>query len=254
MQADVAVTVHARDARTLGERIEFIQEYARMPDLPDVPNVPDRPDRPEVPDKPQVPTPYFDIGDATGKPGDVVTLSVEGGCLQHATGFHIGGGVGLDPEVERSGYGKFVAKGTKLGSFLRSYLKAQGLIVEEERDGQKVEVDQYWSIFQFFKYVAKAQSNPLPEEWWEYAVGFFSMEQERFADAVQIPNGTELFTLDVQILPETKPGEYVVTCKDEWYYATGRPRRRDFLYTSETDGPPGGWTKIETNGGTITVT
>ena len=63
---------------------------------------------PAPPPPPKVRVPYFDVGDGEGRPGDLVDIVVEAGCVHEITGFHIGGGVGMLPNVERSGYGKFV--------------------------------------------------------------------------------------------------------------------------------------------------
>jgi len=192
--------------------------------------------------------PYFDIGEATGKAGETVSLSVEGGCRYPITGFHIGGGCGKEP-VQGSGYGIFEAVGTKLGAFLRAYLKAEDMIHDEPMHQH----DHFWSTFQMAKW---EPSKALPEEWWDFALGFFSLDLARPPMATTIPSGTELFTLEVKILPGTQPGEYEVTCKDEWYYTQEHKRRRDFMYTAgrESDFASGGVTNIETLGGKITVT
>lgn len=196
---------------------------------------------------PSLPAPYFDIGEATGKAGETVSLSVEGRCRFLVNGFHIGGGCGkLD--VERSGYGLFEAVGVKLGAFLRGYLKAKDLIHDEPMHQH----DHFWSVFQMAKW---DPSKALPEEWWDFAIGFFSLDQERSAPPTTIPSGTELFTLEVKILPGTAPGEYDVTCRDEWYYTRSHQRRRDFLYTTDRDSEfaSGGITKLELGGGKIVV-
>lgn len=193
---------------------------------------------------PEEKKPYFDVGDATGKRGDTVSISVEGGCLGATNGFHIGGGVGLLPDVPRSGYGNFQAVRVELGEYLHDYLKAQGAITV---DPQGKETDHYWSIFQFIKH---DPHRALPEEWWEYALGFFSISQERIIPPIPIPSGTELFRLKIKILATTDPGEYELTCKDEHYYTHSRQRRREFLYTNDHQG----YTLIETFGGKLTVT
>ncbi len=239
MNANVTFKVHGQDSADFGRKVEAIDAIARAPQemppgLP--PTIP--PVIPDLPD-PVLPKPYVDIGDATGKAGDIVELEVEAGCRFRTNGFHIGGGCGKIDEP-RSGYGLFEATGTTLGPYLTAYLKSHGL-------------EDHWSIFQ----MVKAQPHrALPEEWWEYAVGFFSMGQERTVSPVQIPSGTKLFTLKIKILAGTPPGEYEVTCKDEWYYTNAHQRRRDFMFTADRDSPlaSGGVTKLELTGGRITVT
>lgn len=250
MKTDILVTVVAPDTMGLAKKIETIEELAAA-GIPPV----DTPAGPPIdrPGPPSVKKPYFDIGDGEGKPGDVVELVVEAGCRYLTNGFHIGGGVGLLPSIPRSGYNKFKAVGVELGSYLTSYFKSVGGI-EKVQDGAGVKwVDNYWSIFQF---VATDPHRSLPEEWWEYSVGFFSISKEKTWDPVVIPSGTGLFTLKVEILPDTEPGEYLVTCRDEHYYTNSRPRRRDFLFTAGRDSEfaRGGITKLELFGGKITVT
>lgn len=246
MNADIVVTVHGRDSVDLGRKIEAIDALARMPQ--EMPPEPGLPGVPPVVKPPIEKAPYFDIGSANGKAGDIVDLVVEAGCRFPITGFHIGGGVGMIHDIARSGYGKFEAIGVKLGAFLTNFLKAEDMIHDEPSHQH----DHFWSMFQFVK------SDPhraLPEEWWEYALGFFSIDQERTAPATTIPSGTELFTLKVKILTGTALGTYVVTCLDEHYYTQSTQRRRDFLYTANTDSPfaSGGVTKLDLTGGTITV-
>jgi len=202
---------------------------------------------PAPPPPPPARIPYFDVGDAEGRPGETVEISVEAGCIHLISGFHIGGGVGLLPNVERSGYGQFEATGVRLGKYLFDYLTAQGLIVDM--------VEKFWSIFQFVKHDRDKERFPLPEEWWEYALAFFSMSQERTVPPIRIPGGTELFTLMIKILPGTPEGQYTLTCKDEHYYTHSRQRRRDFLFTANSDSPfaSGGVTRIETFPGLLRV-
>jgi len=204
-----------------------------------------------IPDPPLAPVrkPYFDIGNGEGIPGDIVDIVVEAGCVYQINGFHIGGGVGLLPNVERSGYGKFRAVGAKLGPFLTGYL--------EEFDGEHDEPFQKhnhcWSGFQFVDWEI---NGALPEEFWEFALGFFSIEQEVGGiPPISIPGGTNLFTVRIEILPETAEGQYVLTCQDEHYYTNQRQRRRDYLFTTDTDSPlaSGGVTAIETFGGLLRV-
>ena len=245
MNADILVKVHGRDSKDLGRKIDEIDALARTPQ--EVP--PGPPDEKPPGEKPPVEPPveklpYFDIGDSSGKAGEVVELSVEGGCALKMDGFHIGGGVGLLPAVERSGYHKFEAIGVKLGAFLTAYLKAEDAIHDQPNHQHY----HFWSIFQFMKWEDKSS---LPEEWWEYAIGFFSIDQKLIIPPTTIPSGTELFTLHVKILPGTPPGDYEVTCKDVYYYTNSRPRRRDFMYT--TNDVPSGHTKLDLEGGKITV-
>ncbi len=197
---------------------------------------------------PSLPAPYFDIGEATGKAGETVSLSVEGGCRFPITGFQIGGGVGIRPFAERNGYGRFEAIGTKLGAFLRAYLKAEDMLHDEPMHQH----DHFWSIFQ----MAKGRPHrALPEEWWSFALGFFSIDQERQVPPTTIPSGTELFTLEIKILEGAEPGKYDVTCLDEWYYTQSHQRRLDLMFTANTDSPfaSGGVTKLELGGGIIRV-
>ena len=196
----------------------------------------------EPPVAPPARVPYFDVGEATGEPGETVGIVVEAGCIHPMSGFHIGGGVGLNPAEPRSGYGKFEAIGVKLGPYLRRYLKDEGAIHDQPDHVH----DHFFSTFQFMDW---DHAGALPEEWWEFALGLFSIDQARTLPPVPIPSGTHLFTLQIQILPTTAPGEYELTCKDEWYYLKSRIRRRNLEYTGEGQG----FTKIETFGGKIIV-
>lgn len=195
-----------------------------------------------------LPAPYFDIGEARGKAGETVSLRVEGGCRFPITGLHIGGGCGKLDE-ERPGYGLFEVVGAKLGDFLRAYLRAEDMIHDEPMHQH----DHFWSVFQ----MAKGEPDKaLPEEWWDFALGFFSLDERNQASPTTIPSGTELFTLEVKILPDTAPGEYEVTCLDEHYYTQSQRHRRDFMYTADRDSEfaRGGVTKLKLHGGKITVT
>jgi hypothetical protein len=210
---------------------------------------PTDPITPAPPPPPTVRRPYFDIGDGEGKPGEVVEIVVEAGCVHPINGFHIGGGVGLLPNVERSGYGLFRGVGVKLGPFLRGYLMEQDLLHDEPFHRH----DHYWSGFQF---IQARPSRPFPEEFWEYAIGFFSLDQQRAGiDPVAIPGGTELFTLQIEILDGTPEAQYTLTCEDEHYWTHGRVRRRDYLFTANAESPfaSGGVTKIETFPGLLRV-
>lgn len=186
--------------------------------------------------------PYFDVGDVTGVPGETVYVRVEGGCLHPITGFHACGGGGKT-DKPRSGYGNSRVTGVILGPFLRRHLKEQGAIHDEPDHLH----NHYWSRFQFFDWETH---HPLPEEWWEFAIGFFSLDQKRTVEPLAIPSGTHLFTLHIEILKDTKPGVYELTCLDEHYYLNSRVKRRDLEYTYSTQG----FTKVETYGGKLTVT
>ena len=204
---------------------------------------------PAPPPPPKVRVPYFDIGDGEGKPGDTVDIVVEAGCVHEINGFHIGGGCGLLPNVERSGYGKFMAVSADLGPFLRGYLEDNGLIHNEPFHKH----DHFWSGFQWVDWETKSA---LPEEFWELAVGFFSIDQKVGGiPPVAIPGGTELFTVHIQILPGTPEGQYELTCKDEHYYSQSRQRPRDYLFTANRDSEfaSGGVTDIETFSGKLRV-
>ena len=202
----------------------------------------DKPADPLPPAAPPAPVPYFDIGDATGSPGETVEVPVQAGCLHPMTGFDIGGGVGLRGDA-RSGYGKFRAVGAKLGPFLTRYLKVQDAHLHDKPD----EVGQHY--FSRFEFADWDQHEALPEEWWRFMVGLFSLEHKVTLDPIPIPIGTHLFTLMIEILSKTPPGEYELTCKDEWYYRQELQRRLDFTWTYS----PQGFTKIETFPGKITV-
>lgn len=192
------------------------------------------------------PAPYFSVGEASGAPGSTVMIDVEAGCLEPMTGFHIGGGCGVT-SAERSGYGKFRAIGARLGPYLRDHLKAEDAIHDEPGHVH----DHYFSKFVFVQWEPQAAlpQAALPEVWWEFFVGFFSLDQERGIPAITIPSGTLLFTLELEILATTKPGEYLLTMRDEYYYTSSHQRRRDFTFT----GPGQGYTALETYEGKLTV-
>lgn len=254
MNADIIVKVHGRDSTDLVRKIAAIDALARTPhELPSGPvEIPPADPPIEIVrpvDLPVLVAPYFDVGEATGKAGEIVELSIEGGCPYEMNGFHIGGGCGLLPDVPRSGYGKFEAVGFKLGPFLREYLESEDLI----HDKPMHKHDHFWSVFQF----AKARPHrALPEEWWDASCGFFSLDQARGGiSPITIPSGTEILTVSIRILPDTAPGEYIVTCKDEWFFTQSHRRRRDFMFTVTRDSPfaRGGITKLQTFNGKITV-
>ncbi len=223
------VLVQATNDVEIGRKVRAIKEIAREieNDQPDIPTVP------LPPSPPAAKAPYFDIGEATGKPGETIGILVEAGCPNPITGFHIGGGVGLDSSLQGAGYGKFKAVGVTLGKYLMDYITSQGLT-------------DFWKLFQFASWESHQS---LPEEWWEYALGFFSLSQERIVPPIAIPSGTELFTLQIEILPKTARGEYELTCKNEYYFTHARQRRRQFLFTNERQG----FTNIVTIPGKITV-
>lgn len=191
--------------------------------------------------------PYFDLGDAEGKPGELVEIPMIGGCRRPMNGFHIG--IGL------SGYGAFVCEGVILGPFLTEYMKAQGLIVEKrDAQGQFVPeewVDRYWSGFN----MVGQEEGALPTEWCDYAMAFFSIGQNRGPlPSIQIPVETHLFSFQIRILATTKPDVYDLACEDEHFYlqkgSARLGRRRDFLYQTESGG---GVTEVDCQGGKLTV-
>lgn len=242
------VNVQAHNDVEIGRKVRAITRIAAEPIEGDgQPPEADKPAEPLPPPPPPAPVPYFDVGEAEGKPGTSVLVTIEAGCVYHMDGFHIGGGVGLtlvDGEpVPRSGYGKFRATEVVIGDYLAKQLAAQNVIHTIKNDGH--EHDHYWSAFQFID----AKKRPLPEEFWEFALQGFSIDQKRVIEPFPIPSGTELFKLKIEILPGTQPGEYLLTCADERYYRNSRIRRRDYAYTYK----PQGFTKIETFPGQITV-
>ena len=172
--------------------------------------------------------PYFDIGDADGAPGETVEVEVEAGCIHLMTGFHIAGGL--------SSYGKFKPVRAILGPYLGEYLAGA-------------------RVFEKFQFV-DSKLKALPEEWWEFAVGFFSLDDRKTFQAIAIPGGTHLFTLEIKILAGTPPGKSKLTCEDEHYYTHFHQKRRDLMFTADRDSPfaRGGITEIETFGGVLTVT
>ncbi len=196
---------------------------------------------PPPPPPPPFRRPYFDVGNASGKPGDTVDILVEAGCPLPMTGFHFAGGAGKT-DAPRSGYGLFRAKGAVLGPFLRGYLKDAGAIHDEPLHQH----DHFFSMFTFYNW---DDQRALPEEWIEFIVSLFSIDQARMLGAVPIPSGTHLFTLKLEILPGTPSGEYDLTCEDEHYYTVSRVRLRDIEFSSK--GQP--YTNVECFGGKITV-
>jgi hypothetical protein len=179
--------------------------------------------------------PFFDIGDATGKKGDEVLVSVYGGSVLPMSGFHIGGGCGLNPNVERSGYSNLRAKGVHLGSYLTDYLTSH---------------DALSSAFQRFEMIEWGEVNhPLPEEWWQYALGFFTLSGGQIIPPIPIPQGTELFQVSFEILTD-KPGELGLTCINNHYYTQKKRRRRAWCYTGEGQGQH----RVDCNGGKLVVT
>ena len=239
MEFEQIVKVQAYNDAEISRKVRMIRRIAAEPIDGD--GQPDKPTDQLPPPTLPAPVPYFDVGNAIGKAGETVEILVEAYCPDPMTGFHIGGGVGLTSEP-RSGYGKFRALGATLGPYLRRYLKDEGATHNEPNHVH----DHFFSIFNFYDWeVGKA----YPEEWWEFVVGMFSIDQARTLEAIQIPSGTHLFTLRIEILDGTPAGEYELTCLDEHYYTHERYRRRKF----EFSGPGKGFTKIETFPGKITV-
>lgn len=189
---------------------------------------PERPLGPP-PTQPAERKPFFQVGEASGKPGDIVEVPVYGGCLEKIDGFHIGGGVGKTEE-ERSGYQKFQAQSAALSPYLADYLAGQDPFLK----------------FQFMDW---NENKALPEEWWEYSCLFFSIASRVTIPPVMIPSGVELFRVKIRILPTTPAREYELTCKDEHYYTNAVQRRRDWTYTFA----PQGYTEVECIGGKLTV-
>lgn len=255
MNADIVFKVHGRDPADLGRKIETIDAIARTPqevppglpgEIPPLVPPAKPPAKPpaETPDPPTTRQPYFDLGDAQGKVGELVSIPMLGGCRHPVNGLHIG--IGLD------GYGKFEMEGFTLGEFLTDYMKAQGLIVEKV-DGSGKWVDHYWSGWNMVK---NDPHRALPTEWCDVVVATFSLSQKSGpTPPIQIPVDTELFTFQIRILEKAALGEHELVCKDEYFYTHSRQRRRDFLYTTDRDSEfaRGGVTRIDTQGGKITV-
>ena len=193
--------------------------------------------------------PYFDLGNGSGKVGELVEMPMIGGCRHPVNGFHIGIGLG--------GYGNFEMEGFVLGEFLTEYMKAQGLIVEKLDDHGEIVpgvwIDHYWSGWNMVKH---EPHHALPTEWCDVAVATFSLSQKSGpTPPIQIPVDTELFTFQIRVLPKASIGEHDLVCKDEFFYTQSRQRRRDFLYTTDRDSEfaSGGVTRVDTQGGTLTV-
>jgi len=190
------------------------------------------PVEPPVEPPPTTRQPYFDLGDGDGRAGEIISIPMVGGCRHPVNGFHIG--IGL------AGYGKFKCEGVALGEFLQNYLTANDM------------QDSNWSGFNMVGHKERA----LPTEWCDYAMAFFSIDQKRGPlPPIQIPVETHLFSFQLKILEGTPPGVYELSCKDEFYYTHSRQRRRDFLYTTDSDSEfaSGGVTKVDCQGGTLTV-
>lgn len=232
----VDVTIDARTSAELEVALTELRgpQVAPPPEVAPPPGTPEGPpDAPVTVPPPTTREPYFDLGDGEGQPGDIVVLDMIGGCRHPVNGFHIGGGL--------AGYGLFEAQGAKLGAFLEKYLDANGM------------VESYWSGFNMVK--AKPH-RALPTEWWDYAMAFFSISQKRGGiTPIQIPTDTLLFTVQIKILEGTEPGVYELSCENEFYFTHATQRRRQFLYTTDRDSEfaRGGVTKIDTQGGKLTV-
>ena len=208
----------------------------RDPLDPPVVNPPDQEEEsPDPEEEPALPTtrhPYFDLGDAQGKVGELVSIPMIGGCRHPVNGLHIG--IGLD------GYGNFKMEGFTLGDFLKDYFAANNML------------DSYWSGFNMVSRVQGA----LPTEWCDVVVAMFSISQKRAPlPSIQIPVETELFSFQIRILEGAALGEHELTCLDEVYFTRKQRRRRDFLFTTdrESEFARGGVTKISTHGGILTV-
>lgn len=191
-----------------------------------------------ISEAPKQRTPYFDVGNATGSPGETVTVSVEAWCPHHIDGFHIGGGVGKTADP-RSGYGKFRAVGVELGDYLKNYFTARGGYNDNGTP----------KFFNEFQFIDWDTHQALPEEFWEYGLGFWSIGSAEQYDPIPIPSGTKLFSVQIEILPNTPPGEYELTCKDNHYYTQDRIKRRNYEYTYK----PQGFTAVECFSGKLTV-
>lgn len=236
----VVLFVDVDSAHDLRSIIDQIEEWYEDPDEsePDS-EVSDRiPDLDSAFDSPTQRVPYFDVGNATGKPGETVSVSVEAWCPHHIDGFHIGGGVGKTDEP-RSGYGKFRAVGVELGDYLKNYFTARGGYND---DG----IPKFFNEFQFIDWYTH---QALPEEFWEYGLGFWSTGSAEQYEPIPIPAGTKLFSVKIEIFPGTPPGEYELTCKDNHYYTQDRIKRRNYEYTYK----PQGFTAIECFSGKLTV-
>lgn len=239
MEFEQLVTVQATNDVEIGRKVREIKRIAAEP----IAEPPKEDEAPADPPPDPAPVPYFDIGDAAGKAGETVEIVVEAGCLHPMTGWDIGGGVGLLGDPRTAGYGMFRAVGAKLGPFLSRYLKVQDAHLHDKGD----EVGQHY--FSRFHFTDWDNDGALPEEWWRFTVGLFSLEHQVTLEPIPIPIGTHLFTLMIEIHASTRPGEYELTCKDEWYYRQQHKRRVDFSWTYS----PQGFTKIETFPGKLFV-
>lgn len=186
------------------------------------------------PPPPPTRTPWFQVMEGKGKPGDTVKVPVIGGCVFPMDGFHIAGGGGELEDVDRSGYGKLVATGVELAPYLADYLEAQGI------------GDSYWKKFQFANW---DDDKALPSEWWQFGLGFFSLDKRYLAPPIPIPPATELFQITFKVPDNAKPGELVLTCADNRYYTQSVQRRIDVEYTFD----PQGFTAVECFPGKFTV-
>jgi hypothetical protein len=222
--------------------IDQLADHATPNDLDPVLDTPIGPG-PEINPEP-VPsrTPWFQVGNAKGAVGDIVEVPVIGGCVYHIDGFHIGGGLGgpTNKKTGGSGYGTLRLDDVVLGSYLTDYFQAQGMIAD---DGSEM----FYSDYQMATW---ANDGALPEEFWEFAIGFFSVLSKEEIKPVTIPSGTELFKLKIEILPAAHGrGTLPLSCRDNYYYTQQVYRRRDYTYTY----PPQGFTQIETADGELTI-
>ena len=80
------------DARTAAELEGALNELRGPQVAPPPGGVPDNPHQPPIGPPPTTRAPYFDVGDAQGKAGEIVEIPVVGGVQSPINGFHIGGG------------------------------------------------------------------------------------------------------------------------------------------------------------------
>lgn len=170
-----------------------------------------------LPTAPAERVPWFQMGQGEGKPGDLVEVPVYGGCLHKIDGFHVAGGCATQ---------RLVAKSAKLSSYLGDYLKGQDPFIK-------------------FQYIERG----LPESWWEFAIGFFSLAGRTMFPPITVPNGTELFRVTFLVKDDILPETAELVCADEYFYTHKVQRRRDLTYTYS----PQGFTKVECISGKFTV-
>ena len=179
-------------------------------DEPEEPDRPEIPDRPETPDRPRPPArPYFKIGDAEGRPGESVEVSVYGGSLKPVDGFDVCAGIA---------HNQFEVTGWTLGKYLSRYFARHG--------GEEA----YYTAW-------KVETKGRPEPYWGLFLGFFSIEHETgVLPAVRIPPGTELFRVTYKVPDNLAPHVYTLYCADNWFYSSPGWPKRDVMYTYEPQG------------------